>query len=82
MVKVLFEFRFERKFKRIQNSGLKNKILKQITKIGENPEVGKPMRYSRKSTREVYVGSYRIMYKYYREKDIIIFCDFYHKDNQ
>ena len=46
------------------------------------PEIGKPMRYSRKGTREVYAGSFRLSYAYIPEESRIIFLDLYHKDEQ
>ena len=54
----------------------------QIKKIVDNPEIGKPMKYERKGTREVYVGSYRLAYAFIIEEDKLIFLDFYHKDEQ
>ena len=62
----------------IESTSIKNKI----SKIIENPEIGKPMRNVRKGTREVYVGHYRLSYEYYKEKDLIEFLEFYHKDEQ
>jgi len=59
-----------------------NRIKKQILKIIQNPEVGKPMRFARKWTREVYIGSFRLSYSYNKEENKIIFLDLYHKDKQ
>ncbi|MBU1252515.1 MAG: type II toxin-antitoxin system RelE/ParE family toxin [Nanoarchaeota archaeon] len=60
----------------------KIQIKKQILKIIEKPEVGKPMRYERKGTREVYVGHFRLSYAYSAEEELIIMLDLYHKDEQ
>lgn len=73
---------FERTFKKIKNQSLKNRLKKQIIKIIENPEIGKPMKYSRKGTREVYVVLYRLSYIYIEKEDKIVFLDLYHKDEQ
>jgi len=51
-------------------------------KIIQNPDVGKPMRYARKGTREVYIKPFRLSYAYISEEDKIIFLDLYHKDEQ
>src|SRR3989344_2073429 len=48
----------------------------------ENPEVGKPMMYDRKGTREVYVKPFRLSYAYIKHENKIIFLDLYHKDGQ
>ena len=57
-------------------------IKKQIQKIIDNPEIGKPMKYERKGTREVYVGHFRLSYAYSQKEEVIILLDFYHKENQ
>ena len=59
-----------------------DRIEKLVSKIIKNPEIGKPMRYDRKGTREVYVKSFRISYAYDKEKDILYFLSIYHKDEQ
>lgn len=72
-------------FKRIRDKLDKSiliKLSKQIEKIIENPEIGKPMRYNRKGTREVYLSPYRLSYSYNKEKGIIYLLDLYHKDEQ
>ena len=80
MVDVIFDSHFENKFKKIKEAFLKDKIIKQIEKIRENPEIGKPMRYSRKGTRELYISPYRLSYLV--EGDIIYILELYHKNKQ
>ncbi len=80
MVDVIFEEYFEKKFKKIKDSSTKEKIIKQIEKIKEYPEIGKPMRYTRKGTRELYVSPFRLSYKF--EGNIVYILDLYHKDEQ
>ncbi|MFH1771156.1 MAG: type II toxin-antitoxin system RelE/ParE family toxin [archaeon] len=58
----------------------KKKINKQVRKIIDNPEIGKPMKYKRKGTRELYIHPYRLAYAVRENK--IIFLDIYHKDLQ
>jgi len=82
MVKIILDSLFESKMKKVKDSFLKIRIEKQIDKIIENPEIGKPMRYARKGTREVYVGSFRLSYVYLKEENMLILLDFYHKDKQ
>ena len=81
MVNVLFAEKFERQFKK-SDSSMKTKIKKQINKIIQTPEIGKPMMYDRKGTREVYVTSFRLSYEYSKEKDILTFLNISHKDEQ
>jgi len=82
MVIIEFDSLFEKKFKRIKNKLFKEKIKKQLLKIRNNPEIGKPMKFTRKGTREVYVSPYRLSYVYFEEKQTIIILDLYHKDEQ
>lgn len=67
---------------KIKDCAQAEKVRKQIRKIIENPEIGKPMMHLRKGTREVYIGPFRMSYAYIRDEDTIIFLDFYHKDEQ
>ena len=82
MVKVSYDSLFKKKFKKVNDSSLKGKIRKQIEKIVGNPEIGKPMKYERKGTREVYIKPFRLVYAYNKSELIILFLDLYHKDNQ
>lgn len=82
MVNIEFGSSFEKVFKKINNLAVKDHLKKQIQKIIENPEVGKPMRYGRKGTREVYVVPYMLSYAWIKDEDKIVFLDLYHKDFQ
>jgi len=64
------------------DNSLKEKVKKQILKIIDNPELGKPRRYMRKDTREVYISPFRLSYAYIKNQDKIIFLTIYHKDDQ
>ena len=76
----IFGDNFERAFKKIKDRNIKNKIIKQISKIQDNPELGKPMRYARKGTRELYIKPFRLAYAYNKKQ--IILLELYHKDEQ
>lgn len=82
MVTAEFNPAFQKLFSKIKDQVLKEKIIKQVIKLKENPELGKPMRYARKGTRELYVGSFRLSYAYLKEENKLIFLDIYHKDEQ
>ena len=68
--------------KKIKNQNEKDQIKKQIRKIINNPETGKPMRFGRKGTRELYMGSFRLAYSFLKKEKKIILLDLYHKDEQ
>ena len=80
MVTVIFDPVFEKNFRKIKGLVLKEKIIKQISKIKDNPGIGKPMRYDRKGTRELYILPFRLSYKI--EGEIIYILALYHKDEQ
>lgn len=82
MVAVVFDDNFQRTISKIKDEEVKKSVKNKIKKIIENPEIGKPMRNVRKGTREVYAGSFRISYAYFKDKDTFEFLDFYHKDEQ
>jgi len=80
VVEVIFDSLFKKEFSKIKNNALKQKIIKQISKIKDNPEIGKPMMYNRKGTRELYIPPFRLSYRI--EKRVIYIIALYHKDLQ
>jgi len=82
MVVIDFSLKFERTLKKIRDQSLKGKLKKQIEKIINNPKTGKPMRYARKGTREVYIPPFRLSYSYIRNENKIVFLALHHKDEQ
>jgi len=82
MVKVIFDDNFKEIFSKIKDNSLKIKIIKQLNKIKENPEIGKPMMHDRKGTRELYIKPFRFSYKFHIDKDIVEILDLYHKKKQ
>ena len=82
MVDVIFDEKFKHLFSKIKDSLKKEKIIKQISKIKENPEIGKPMRFGRKGTREIYIPPFRLSYAYKPETKTIYILDLYHKKKQ
>jgi len=82
MVIVEYKPKFKEITKKIKDNFFKEKVKKQILKIKNNPEIGKPMRNVRKGTREVYIKPFRLSYSYFKDEDKIIFLDLYHKKQQ
>ena len=82
MLEVEHKPNFLKKIYKIKDTSVKERVKNQIKKILENPEIGKPMRYVRKGTRELYMGSFRLSYAYLKDENKIIFLDLYHKDEQ
>ncbi|MFH1132905.1 MAG: type II toxin-antitoxin system RelE/ParE family toxin [Nanoarchaeota archaeon] len=82
MVTVLFHPSFKKLFLKIKDPNVKDQVLKQVAKIRDNPEIGKPMRFSRKGTREVYIHSFRLSYLYLKQEEKLVLLDLYHKDER
>jgi len=80
MVEITYEDSFKKDFQKVKDEEIKRKIIKQIEKILQNPEIGKPMRYGRKGTRELYISPFRLSYMMKGEKIYILAL--YHKDKQ
>ena len=82
MVKVDYDEKFKITMLKIKDNLLKVKIKKQLSKIIRNPEIGKPMRYGRKGSRELYVKPFRLSYVYIKSENKIVVNDLYHKKAQ
>ena len=82
MVEIRFDKKFTKIFSKLKDISTKQKIIKQIIKIIKNPEIGKPMKYDRKGTRELYVSPFRLSYIYLENKNHIYILDIYHKKKQ
>lgn len=59
---VILTEKYERDIKHIKEGFLKERIKKQIKKIIEQPEIGKPLKYSLKGERTIYIKPYRLIY--------------------
>jgi len=82
MVEIIFAKKFTIIFSKIKDELVRLKIKKQVKKISENPGIGKPMKYNRKGTRELYIKPFRISYTYSNGQNKIIILDLYHKNQQ
>ncbi len=82
MVIICYEPRFQKEVSKVKDELLRLKVKKHILKIRDNPEIGKPMRYARRDTREVYIPPFRLSYIYIKQENKIVFLDLYHKDEQ
>ena len=82
MLKISYKDAFLDRIRKVKDETFKERIKKLVDKIIANPEIGKPMQYERKGTREVYAGPFRVSYAYVKEEEQLIFLDIYHKDEQ
>ena len=82
MLNIEHKDEFLKYISKIKHEALKERIKKLVEKIIDNPEIGKPMRYNRKGTREVYVPPFRLAYTYIPAENKLIFLEIYHKNEQ
>lgn len=82
MVTVAYHPLFEKTVRKIKDTQLKERVKQQIVKIINDPLAGKPMRYCRKQSREVYIPPFRLSYWYDKRQDTLVFLALYHKDEQ
>lgn len=75
--KITISPKFEKDVKRLDKT-LSEKLKKQVRKIIENPEIGKPLKYLR-GERTVYVKPFRIIYSFLKREDELIFLKFEHR---
>lgn len=59
---------FQRAINKIKNADIQERIKKQIFKISEEPETGKPLRYDLKGARTLRVSPFRIIYAFKENK--------------
>jgi len=76
MVDIIYTEKFEKEFKKADNF-IKEKVKKQIEKIIQYPEIGKPLRYNLKGERTVYVKPFRIIYSFFNNS--LYFLRFEHR---
>jgi len=74
---IIWTQKFEQEFKKIRDRATQDKLEKQIRKVYENPNFGRPLRYDLKGERSVYVKPYRLIYKV--EGDKLILLRFEHR---
>ena len=63
--------------KKIRNATIKERLAKQIKKIAEDPEVGKPLRFGLKGESQSRVKPYRLIYTL--QDDELILLRFEHR---
>lgn len=79
MVEVIWTDNFAEGVKKIRDGAVKERIKKQIAKIINNPNLGKPLRFELKGERTVYIKPYRLVYSVIG--DVIYLLRFEHRKN-
>jgi addiction module RelE/StbE family toxin len=59
---VIWTEKFERELKKVKDKTVKGRVKKQIQKILEDSETGKPLRFELKGERSIRIPPYRLIY--------------------
>jgi mRNA-degrading endonuclease RelE of RelBE toxin-antitoxin system len=62
LVEVIWTDDFRDEVQKIRDNVFKERVKKQIAKIVNNPNIGKPLRFDMKGERTVYVKPFRLIY--------------------
>ena len=60
---IVWTQKFEQDLKKIKDRKIQQRLEKQIRKLTENPNFGKPLRYDLKGEWSIYVKPFRLIYK-------------------
>ncbi|MBI2671811.1 type II toxin-antitoxin system RelE/ParE family toxin [Candidatus Woesearchaeota archaeon] len=72
-MEIIFSEDFKRDFQKIRDKTIRLRIIKQLKKLSEMPEAGKPLKYNWRNHRSVRISPFRIIYHMENAK-IIINC--------
>ncbi len=78
-LKILYSEEFAKQLKPIKDATLKERAIKAIEKIIENPLAGKPLRYGLIGKRSLRVSPFRIVYEYRENAGMLVFHSFGHR---
>lgn len=74
---VVWTEKFESELKKLKDRSVKGRVKKQIEKIIENPETGKPLRFELRGERSIQIPPYRLLYAV--EGDTLYLLRFEHR---
>jgi addiction module RelE/StbE family toxin len=78
-MEIIFSEEFRKDFQKIKDQTTRLRTIKQLKKLEELPEAGKPLKYEWKNHRSVRVPPFRIIYRLDEDK-IVINCFDHRRD--
>lgn len=75
--RIVYTEKFERDVRKIRDTSFKERVKVQISRIAEDPQVGKPLRYGLKGERTVRIKPYRLIYAV--QADALVLLRFEHR---
>ena len=76
---IVYTSKFEHDVRRLKDKGIKDRLEKNIRKIIENPEIGKPLSYALKGERTIRIPPFRLIYSISENR--LILLRFEHRGN-
>ena len=62
ITEVIWTKKFERELRKLKDRTIKDRVKEQIQKTLDNPETGKPLRFTLKGERSIHIPPYRLIY--------------------
>lgn len=78
-MEIIFSDEFRKEFQKIKEREVRVRIIKQLQKIAQEPQSGKPLRYDWRNHRSVRVTPFRIIYRLEKDR-LIVNCFDHRKD--
>lgn len=69
---IVYTQKFERDVRKVRDNSVRGQLEKQIRKISENPEFGKPLRYGLKGEWTIRVQPFRLIYAVQGDRLILL----------
>jgi len=69
---IVYTQKFEREVRKIRDNSVKDRLRKQVERIAENPEFGKPLRYGLKGERTIRIQPYRLIHAVQGDRLILL----------
>lgn len=69
---VIYTAKFEGEVRKVKDSSVRERLEKQIRKVVEDPDSGKPLRYGLKGEWTIRVKPYRLIYAVQEDKLILL----------
>jgi addiction module RelE/StbE family toxin len=76
---IIFSDEFKKEYKKIKDKETRLRIIKQVKKLSEQPQAGRPLRNKLKNHRSIRIPPFRIIYRL--EQDSIVINCFDHRDD-
>ena len=76
-MKVIYTERFKRDLQKIKDNNVRERVIKFVQKLIDNPNIGKPLKYDLVGLRSVRVSPFRIVYE--MKDDTLVLHKFQHR---